>query len=606
MLRPEFLVAWGVVVGAVAVAVLSSRPRALRWPAAATAVAAVIFANGLSYYMWDDAKAYTLIVGPLALVAVATIIMDRVARGRRPVLAAAATVAAFAGVLVAVACAKATWPLAPIDGHFRPDPARVAMLAGRPNVVIITLDTTRADHTSLCGYKYPTTPNLEKLAADSVFFPYGETVDSWTLASHASMFTGKYPREHGARGDTVTRSESIERSTLYGSPLAPSQLTLATYLSMKGYNTAGFAANYSWLCRQFGLGQGFAYWHDMPRFFTMTKGGSPLFTRGAELFDSAMGWNGKFNQSYWDARSVTRFAQGWVRDNKGSPFFLFLNYMDAHEPYAPPPPFDHVDGADVPYSEMISRHPSWQRFYDRYIMKGEGLTPEIARQVSNQYDGEIAYEDHWVGRLMDSLKAEGVYDDTLIIVTADHGEFLGEHQLLNHGTAVYEGGIRIPILVKYPRGERAGEVVKSRVSIVDVFATVFDALKLPCPDVTGEPLGRATHPILAEEGAKGSNVNRYGKRFDRDLLAIFDGDLKYIRSTGGRPELYDLAADPGETKDLSGERPDVAARLDREISAWLEKTPLFDGSKEANKTISPDMRRKLESLGYLGSGADAR
>jgi arylsulfatase A-like enzyme len=167
-----------------------------------------------------------------------------------------------------------------------------------------------------------------------------------------------------------------------------------------------------------------------------------------------------------------------VRKNKDAPFFLFVNYMDPHEPYAPPPPFDHIDGADIAPNPSIANHEKWQSLVDNYIKTGQGFPEEIARQASNQYDGELAYTDHWIGKLVEQLKAEGLYDDTLIVITSDHGEFFGEHQLLDHGTALYEGGIRIPILVKYPGGKHAGEVSNDRVSIIDIFPTILDVVGL--------------------------------------------------------------------------------------------------------------------------------
>jgi arylsulfatase A-like enzyme len=298
-------------------------------------------------------------------------------------------------------------------------------------------------------------------------------------------------------------------------------------------------------------------------------------------------------------------AQSLVRTCKSAPFFLFANYMDPHEPYSPPPPFDHVDGPDVPFNRAVAVHGPWQKFYDNYVRTGEGLTPELLAQVSNQYDGELAFTDHWIGDLMESLKAEGVYDDTLIFVLSDHGEFFGEHQLLDHGTGLYEGGIRIPIIVKYPGGAHAGEVIAKRVSIIDIFPTVFEAAGLPVPPSSGQSLANVSHPIVAEEFEDGLRVFRYGEKYRRSLDATYSGDLKLIQSSLGEKELYDLAADPAESANLADVRLDAAAELAAQLSAWDERTQVFNGKAEAAASMSPEMIERLRALGYTG-GADPK
>ena len=333
-------------------------------------------------------------------------------------------------------------------------------------------------------------------------------------------------------------------------------------------------------------------------------GGSPLYYDGMIAVDWVLGRNGKLLQTYWDARSVTEMAKSLVRKCKSAPFFLFANYMDPHEPYSPPPPFDHVDGPDIPINRTIAVHGPWQKLYDNYIRTGEGLTPELLAQASNQYDGELAFTDHWIGDFLESLKAEGVYDDTLIFVLSDHGEFFGEHQLLDHGTGLYEGGIRIPIIVKYPGGAHAGEVINKRVSIIDVFPTVFEVTKLlPAPPSSGQSLDSVSHPIVAEEFEDGLRVFRYGEKFRRTLNATYSGDLKLIQSSLGQKELYDVAADPAESTNLVDVRLGSAAELAAQLSAWDERTQVFNGKAEAAASMSPEMLERLRALGYIGNAA---
>jgi len=595
-----FLCIWGVVLGALTAALMASGLRGQRWPVAILAVGSIVFCTGLSCYIWPRAAGYTLVIGPLMLLSIGVVVMQRLksAKVRTAVTLAACVV--FAAALFVTARAQGRAPLSPIDKGFTPELSKTAMLAGKPNVVLVTFDTTRADHMSLCGYKYPTTPNLVKLAEDARLFPNASTVDSWTLPAHAALFTGKFPRENGCHAAPSTKNKSMEVVELYGIPLAPSQKTIASILSSLGYNTAGFAGNYAWVSRQFGLDQGFSYFSDTPRFMTFTRTGALPFKIGIEIADRIMGRNGKFIQTYWSARSLTTAAQKWVHKSKSSPFFLFMNYMDPHEAYAPPPPFDHIDGPDIEINRMVAHHDEWEAIYDKFINTGKGLDPKLLAQAINQYDGEIAYTDHWLGKLIETLKAEGVYDETLIIVTCDHGEFFGEHGFLDHGTSIYEEGVRVPILVKYPRQAHAGEVAPSRVSIIDAFGTIADELRIKPQDVTAQPLDRVTHPIILEQYPDGKNIKRYGKRFDRHIIATYDGQWKYTRNSDGHNELYDLAADPGEMTNLVEERPEVVAKFNAGIDDWLAKSKEFDGTKEMVKgAMSKETLKRLGSVGYL-------
>ena len=268
-------------------------------------------------------------------------------------------------------------------------------------------------------------------------------------------------------------------------------------------------------------------------------------------------------------------------------------------PTRPGPPFDKVDGPDIPYHKSL-RQTDWQELSGRYVATRKGLTPELLRSAVNQYDGEVAYTDHWIGGLLDSLREKGLYDDALIIVTSDHGEFFGEHEYLDHSVALYEEGVRIPLMVKYPKGAHAGETKSTRVSIIDVFATVLDTVGAPMPDVPAEPLDTASRPVMLENHKSGLQSRRYPDRANRTLTALFDGNYKYMKSTNGPSELYDLAADPREATNLAVQRPDVAARLDGELSRWLSENPLFDASTEVN--LAPSGGGLGRSVS--GSGAD--
>jgi arylsulfatase A-like enzyme len=598
ILNVNFLVGWSMFLALTTAALLLCLKRLGDCAAVSLPIVSILVSVGMSYIVPKPAGAFVLVIAPLALIALGAALLERVPSGKGRGALAFAILAVYVAVFAFSILAFGQRPMRPVDAGFFPDPSKLAALAGKPNVIIITLDTARADHLSICGYEHPTTPNLQKLAADCRFFPNATSIDDWTLPSHASLFTGKYPRQHGARATSAKSNVlGVERYNPYFAPLAPSQKTLASYLSEIGYNTCAFVANFGRLCRQFGTGQGFLYYYDLPRLLVFASARTPVYERGLDLADRVLGRNGKLLQPHWDARSITGMAESWVRANKSSPFFLFLNYMDPHNPYSGPPPFDHIDGPGIQYN-MLLRQYNWRSFRAAYMQKGGAIEPELLSQVVNQYDGAIACADYYVGQLIDALKREGLYDDTLLVVTCDHGEYFGDHQLLHHGVGLYEGGVRIPILVKYPKSRFAGEVRPERVAIIDIFATVFDVLGLTMPDVPAVPLGRSARPVFVEDYESGLNVALFGPRFRGGHTGVYDGSWKYIGASTGGEELYDLAADPGETNNLAASDSAVAQRLRDLVSQWQAATPLFTNT--TGQTISEEDWEKLGSLGYVG------
>ncbi|MHC4712131.1 MAG: sulfatase [Planctomycetota bacterium] len=598
LLRGEFLAFWAIIIaGSFAVCATMSR-RGSVVGLYVLSVAAVLLGAGLGHYVPGPVAALVFVGVPVLAAALTAALFERgpSRKARAAVLVGALVL--YGAAFVSAAAWKGRLARPPIDSGFREEPGKIAMLAGKPNVIIVTLDTARADHMSVCGYRYPTTPYLEEFARECRFFPNGVTVDSWTLPAHASMFTGKYPRAHGAHAHESRKVVGTNRALLTALPLSPSQVSLATLLAAKGYHTAAFSSNYVWLAREFGLHRGFHYYRDSPRYLLFTRSGAPILRYGAKFVDRLFGLNNKFTQPYYGARSVTRSATRWLEANGGTPFFLFLNYMDPHEPYGPPPGFDDIQGRGLPADPAITDGALWVPFRENYISNGGEIDGAFMERVLNLYDGELAYADHWIGRLIESLREKGLYEDTLIVVMSDHGEFFGEHQLLNHGVGVYEGGLRIPILLKYPGGVHAGEVIEKRVSIIDIFATVLEVLRLPDPGSAAQPLGSVTHPVIAEDYLNGMNVRQYGERFDRNQMVIYSGDWKFIRRSDGT-ELYDLSEDPNETTDLSRNREDLVGELTLSLETWRASTPYFEASAEEAVSPSQEMLERLRSLGYM-------
>jgi arylsulfatase A-like enzyme len=450
-------------------------------------------------------------------------------------------------VLVAAACAD------------RPD---------GPNILLITLDTTRRDHLGFYGYGVPTSPNLDRLAAESLVYTNAYAVSSWTMPTHASMFTGKFPSAHGAIYDPegpLTLSEGIEGN--YGAyrarPIAEKEVTLAMLLTEHGYTTGGVVAG-PWMKKVFHLNRGFEHYDD----------------------DNVTALNGR------PAENVTDAAIAFVDEHADEPFFLFLNYYDAHSPW--------VDESRKPFHDVA---PVWPRNVDPTKL-GQ------AEQNAIVYDAEVRYMDKHIGRLLDHLRTEGLFDGTWIFVLSDHGELigdpvLGDVGLWGHGDSLTQPEIHIPFLVKEPGpGGRTGKD-ESFVQQVDLLPTIVQRLGIPLPpNVQGMPLGSASHPIVAEL-VKLPMMNRTvgpGAKDWRHLgnwNVLVEGTAKYGWSSNGTNFLIDLARDPDERLNLAGKDAARESALRERLDGFLRSLPR-PGAVGEVQAIDAETQKALESLGYTG------
>jgi arylsulfatase A-like enzyme len=432
---------------------------------------------------------------------------------------------------------------------------------GASNVILIVLDTVRADHLSLYGYDRGTTPNLARLARRGVRFDRARSTAPWTLPSHASMFTGRWPCELFSRQHQ---------------PLGAEHPTLAGFLRDRGYLTAGFVANTYYCNSWFGLARGFVHYDDdSGHELDITPGAvlraSDLGKKTLELVEAAFGIGPGPTVSRKDAERVNREFLTWLSSNWSSksdtkrPFFAFLNYLDAHAPYLVPdkaaPHFGKVPSTPADYAALID----WDISDKRYV---EDQHVELARDA---YDDCLAYLDAQLGRLFDELERRGVLDDTMVIVTSDHGEHFGEHpRLFSHAQSLYRPELDVPLLVVAPREVPSGHAVDAPVSLRDLPATVVHWLGLgsqsPFP---GQPLSRhwddelartlpEAEPVFSESslGTKGVHPKHAIPALRGPLSALLTDRHSYIRTDGRRnhrhEELYDLAADPEETRNLAG------------------------------------------------------
>jgi arylsulfatase A-like enzyme len=434
--------------------------------------------------------------------------------------------------------------------------ARAAGSSGaspRPNLILVTLDTTRADHLGAYGYPRPTSPALDRLAADSVVYTRAYSTSSWTLPAHASLFTGKFPKTHGARldpegsltlGGAVTGPVSL--AAFRARPLAAAESeTLAGILRQAGYATAAIVAG-PWMKRIFGLDPGFEHYDD-----------SEIDRVEGRL-----------------ARQVTDAAIAWLGRRGGKSFFLFLNYYDPHGPYTDP-----------------------EGLAQQFMPPGQYVYPEPAEPsleyLTAAYDGEIRYLDNHFGRLLEHLRATGLYDGAWIIVTADHGELLGEHELRGHGLSLYEGELQIPLLVKHPQGGAAPGRSDARIQLTDLVPVLLGHLGLPLPPgVQGRAQPAARPPLLAEVSPIGNATSAW--------RAYFAGPFKLLWSSRGHHQLYRIETDPKETRDLAQREPErtraLLAELDALYASLPEAAPVEPG---AAVQLDEETRRTLEALGYL-------
>ena len=474
-------------------------------------------------------------------------------------------------------------------------PPRTAAPArnGLPNVILISLDTVRADHLSLYGYARDTTPNLRKFAQESTVFSNAISSSDMTLSSHASMFTGLYPSQHGAHWAVGKEALALHRES--GMRLPENSRTLAAILSDRGYRTIGIVANTGYLQHAFQIDQGFQYY---------SQPNAVLFLERREFFylrtnlSSLMGRFYPRSMSDLEstrAADINREALQLLRQKKRDqrPLFLFLNYMDAHEPYFPPAPYDsRYPGKDPTFTS--------DQYYSLQIDANHQIRPYTARdrrRDESQYDGGIAYIDASLRDLFAKLKELGLYDDSVIIVTSDHGQSFGEKQLVGHGSSVYQEQVRVPLIIKYPARHQA-LVRNDLVSHVDLLPTILDLLgdKIP-PSLPGRSL-RAPPAVPATVFSESFPCEwmSFDPRFQRVERAAFSGPFKLILSTNGKREFYDLAADPHEDNNLYSQNLTAASRLESDLRHWISILPKEHARPAVLDSSGVD---RLKSLGYV-------
>jgi arylsulfatase A-like enzyme len=430
-------------------------------------------------------------------------------------------------------------------GESRAMAALPAAADNAPNVLLIVMDTVRADALGVYGAPRAATPNFDRLAQRGVLFKHASSTAPWTLPSTASLMTGRLPSELNAD---------------WASPLDGRVPTLAEFLSARGYASAGFVANYKYCTEETGLSRGFAHYEDhelsLAEFAECTALGrrllfSPWLPQLGCYHDPVRKSASDVNAAFLEWLPETVVSPS-AANGRARPWFAFLNYLDAHDPYAAPPPFDAHRPADVSQRTML-------RFW--WFLDRSRLQPGDVPLAMDAYADCIRYLDAELGRLVDLLDQRGALENTLIIVTADHGEHFGEHGLYLHGNSLYEPLIHVPLLMVWPERVPHATHVDTPVSLVDVPATIqglleaddglFDGASLAGHWDAG--LSRADRPVIAEVLTPPITPPCQGASpvFRGSMRSVRMGKYKLIENGDGGAELFDLSVDPGEHFDLA-------------------------------------------------------
>jgi arylsulfatase A-like enzyme len=433
--------------------------------------------------------------------------------------------------------------------------------ARSPNILIVVVDTLRADRLGVYGNSRGLTPFLDELAQRGTLFTHAYAPSSWTCPSVASLLTSRYASQHHV--------------TSFDAKLGDAEVTLAEILQEHGYAAGGFSANFR-LADTHGYAQGFDHWRSY-----VSADTSETKVRGDRLLRES---------GEWIART---------RSASQAPMLVYLQYMEPHTPYLPPEPYlsrfvrQPADAdATVARTKLIAAPPG-----------DKGLTASEIDLLTSLYDGEVAAADAQLRRLFEELERSGFLDDTIVVVTADHGEEFGEHKQFLHGFTLFNTAIRIPLIIVAP-GIQGGRVVNDNVSLIDVAPTVLDLLKAPAaptfegrslvPLITGDPAPPLRGPVLSELEQMHPMVDwRVHSR------ALMSGKRKLIVKRNGRMRAYALARDPDEDRAwyvrpendrMNGDLVDMLQSMTADLqksAAEAQRQPIDESTKE-----------KLRALGY--------
>ncbi|MCK4305268.1 MAG: sulfatase-like hydrolase/transferase [Candidatus Eisenbacteria sp.] len=444
-----------------------------------------------------------------------------------------------------------------------------------PNLCLIVLDTARGDHFSSCGYPHKTTPHIDRLSAEGLLCTDAYSASNWTPPGHVSIFTGLNPSQH--RND--------------GLPRTPDELlTLTEILNCLGYFSIAMYNN-NLAGRTTNLTQGF----DVDVGVYQDCWFYPAWQR---LYDAFLCKDSGSKTSFFAAFQVLK----WIRQREGH-LFLYINVMEPHKPYVIHEPYfssftEDLSLESIPNLRAVQRECASvsQVFHDS--TRVAAYAPESFAYVRAAYDSELAYVDHQLGQLAQNLRSTELLDDILLVITADHGEFLGERFTFGHPRLLFNPVLRIPLVIRYPRLVPS-VIIGDPVSNVDILPTVLSLMGYPemIPgDVQGIDL--MSDPRLGQRPLLFENVRGRGvySMLDQSYKLMMSEEPKFLEVAPYDTLLFDLHADPHEEKDLHSEQRDLCTRMIRDLRDWTER---IRTTSQSDTTIDEETIRKLRALGYI-------
>jgi arylsulfatase A-like enzyme len=463
----------------------------------------------------------------------------------------------------------------------------------RPNILIVVMDATRADHLSSYGYGRKTSPNVDQLASQGVLYEQAIAAANWTLASMASIFTGLHVVQHG--------------TSFHHQYLEPRFVTMAQALQSHGYQTALFSAG-GWVSETFGMNRGFDVFYNyvdgfewMRRF---SKKVTPIENVISKVRQVALaGELGKM--TYEMERDVRTWLHRDVQADK--PFFAVAHFGDPHWPWFHHPKYAWRNGNSP---RMFA--PDGNKY-----MAGElELGAKDFQTMTDYYDGEVRFLDSYLGRLFNWMRAGGYLDNTLLVVTADHGEHLGDHKQMGHKLSVYESLLHVPLILYHPKYFAGGQRVSEAVQTLELLPTFLDVAGIDQSAIPYPLKGRSLRPTsirgnpwpftISENLAP--NLKRFERvspnfdatPFKRDLRALRDtrNGFKLIWSSDGRHELYNLVRDPQETRDLAAAEPERVRSMIYQLDTWLASVDAAQ-LEQLEPEMEQVVAQRLQDLGYF-------
>lgn len=473
----------------------------------------------------------------------------------------------------------------------------------KPNILLIVIDSLRADHVSCYGYPRRTTPTIDRLAAEGCLFDSAISAAPFSPASYASLFSNLYPHQHGVDGDAVH--------------IWPDNFTrLTEHLGDAGYATFGISTN-SFVSRDLGGARGFDVFHEMFSRGWLARKYSGLIRRARRVFGDRLGDVLEPPHVRWPEMRAAQPAMTLARNivaGVDRPFFGFILLMDPHAPY------------DRRRTEYTGDSPTVREFFRRVnsgtmyadlMARRARLSPENLRIATDLYDAEIHHADQCLGRLIDWLRQSGRLDDTLLVVTADHGEAFGEQGVWGHGFSLCDALTRVPLVVRCPHYWTAGTRSSALVQLHDVHELCRSVSRdgTPQPDVYPRCLTQAAQPDWPGRDAAFSEFPvqtgtlRLLRRLNPDFVAGAWGEglwavrtrqWRYVEGDGGHVALYDLQRDPGETVSVHADHPDVVTDVQHVLRQHrADLPPAASASPEDRRRMDAAIVERLQQLGYM-------